>query len=120
MLAIARNVGLPQQVADQMVFTDIAREEVNTRAAGGGSGREVLVMAWVGILVQVGFPEHVALSYDARRNADCVDGAVEFGVCGGKEHGVEAAAGCTPYSFPQRFRRLRFACCLGAWSDVDN
>lgn len=90
-----REVGAPEEVADQVVLADVAREEVDAAAAalvGVGGAAEVGVVRRVGVLVEVALAEHVALADDAGGDADGVDGAVELGVAGRHEHLVEAAA----------------------------
>lgn len=87
------DVGLPEQVADEVVFADVAREEVDAAAAVGVVvGAKVRVVLGVGVPVEVALAEHVALANDARSDAHGVDGAVKFGMGRGHEHLVETAA----------------------------
>ena len=89
---VAGGFGAPDQVADEVVFADVGREEIDAPAAGGLGGGDDWVLVGVGEALEVGFAEHVALAYETGGDADGVDGAVEFGVAGGHEHLLEAAA----------------------------
>lgn len=99
--------GAPEEVADQVVFADVVREEIDAfaRVRSGGveelfelmllglclvrmSGGLLWLVFWVAACeqVEVRAPEHVGFAEQAGGDGDGVDGRVEFGVGGGHEH----------------------------------
>jgi len=92
---MARNFGVPDELANGVVFTDVMGEVIDTSGSIGVLGEDG-VERGVGRLIEVGFAEHVALSDYAGGDANTVDGAVEFGVSSGHEHLVQPAAGLVP------------------------
>lgn len=76
-----RERSLPEKVADEMVLADIM-----------GEVRQPLIVSEE---IEVRPAVHVGLADDARRDADGVDGSVEFCVRGGCEHLLQSATART-------------------------